>query len=156
MNATQNAMNDTFEKMSENFNSAFDMALKFQRDSMRFWTDAMSGQCQSAGEQFKQVADEFGPTVQKNMDRFGKLVEEQANRGVEMIRKSFDGGMPKNAQEANDRWLEMWKASFDAMRDSADAIAKANAEMIDGFDKLTQKAAAKATNGANPRGKSRK
>jgi len=155
MNATQNFMNDTFKQMSDTFSNAFEMGMKFQKDNMRFWTEAMTGKLQSAGDQWKQAADEFAPTVQKNLDRFGKLVEEQTQHGVELMRKSFDCEMPQNPQGVNDRWLELWKASFDAMRDSADAVAKANGEMIDGFEKMTHKAVAKTTNGATPRAKSR-
>jgi hypothetical protein len=97
---------------------------------MRNWSEQVNRRSAEARERFEATADELAPLMRKSCDRFSRLMDEQAQRGVHLVRETFDPAVPANPSEAMDRMATLWRTSFDCMRDGAEALTRAQSDMF--------------------------
>lgn len=125
-----NYMTDMFKGLSDNFADTMKAGLKFHEDTARFWFDMNSKNFEQFRNRFEQITDEFVPFSKRNMDRFHTLFDEQAKKSLDLLKQSYEMGQTGNANELCDRLFNLWKSSFETLRESVDNVAKANSDIF--------------------------
>lgn len=131
-------MNDTFKQATQNFARTLEVGIKFQEDAARFWTDAFGKNAEELRTQWEKLAADVAPFSKKNMERFHKLFEEQSARSLELLKKSLEANRASTPTDALDNLLGLWRNSFDTIRESADAVAKANADLFESWTHMAK------------------
>lgn len=125
-----NYMNDMFKSLTENFTDTMKAGLKFHEETARFWFDLNSKNFEQFRNRFEQITDEFVPFSKRNMDRFHTLFDEQAKKSLEQLKQCCETGQTGNTNELYDRLFNLWKTSFETLRESVDNVAKANSDIF--------------------------
>lgn len=132
--AAQECMKDTFKQISDTFARTMEIGTKFHEDNARFWTETIGRNLDAFRTQWQKLNDELLPFTRRNVERFHKLFDEQAQRSLELLRRSLEAASPAgDASQVYERVNDAWRSSFETLRESADAVAKANAEMFQGW-----------------------
>lgn len=133
MPVEKDIVTDAFRQAAENFTRTVQAGVKFQEQTASFWNEMME---KGAGEfrtQWEKLSHDFAPYQKKTVEQIHRLVDEQSRRSLELLRKSFDAGKGEGMGDVCEKMTDLWKSSFDRVRESADMLAQANAELFDGW-----------------------
>lgn len=137
-NQQRDMFNDMVQQFNDNFGSAMRTSMRFYEDSMRFFTDAARRNNEQFRARFDKASEEFNPVVRKNMDRATRLVDEQAQRGMDLIRQTGEVFAGRQPSDMYDRMFALWRDSFDTMRQCGDSMTKLSNEMFENFAEMTR------------------
>ncbi len=135
---------DQFKLMADGYNQTFKTGLKFQQDAAKFWTDMARKTTDEVRTNWERMADELAPFGKKNFERFQTMFNEQADKSLDMLNKM--GDMKDNAtfSDMTNQVTDMMRSSLETMRNSTQAVAKANTEMFNSFADVMKKNGAMA------------
>lgn len=142
MNGTQqrDMCNDMFQQFNDNFATAMRTNVRLYEDAMRFFVDAARRNQEQFRQRFDKATEDFNPMVRKNFDRMTRLVDEQTQRGMDLIRQAGEVFQGRQPSEMYDRTFALWRDSFDAMRHAGDTFTRFTNEMFENWTELNRPA----------------
>lgn len=151
MTTQTDLLTETLRAATENFTRTLQAGIRFQEQNARFWSDLLGRSTEDLRAHWERLTREAAPFQQKNLEAFHQLFEEQSQRTLDLLRKSVELGQNQTAGQLYEQLATLWRASFDTLRESADAIARTNARLFEGWSELMRKAPTTAA--AQPGGK---
>ena len=138
---------DLFEQGLKNYEQALKTGLKLQEDSLRLWTGLLNQPTapQELQKRSKAMVDEIIPQAQKTIEENLKLVEHNSRTTIELLKKAAATTQATTVQEAHSKFLSLWEASLNAVRDTTMAFAQANAKAVESWNGYVRKSAVAAT-----------
>lgn len=134
--------NDTFKTVTDTFNKSFEAGVKMHEDAFRMVNDMSTRATEEFRNRVEKMADDVLPMSKKNMDRFQRMFDESTQRATNLVRTSMDLNpmtRPVNSPtEMMDRAFSMWKASFDAARETMDSMQKVTSEVVTDWQNSTK------------------
>jgi len=123
---------DLFEQVMNSYEQALKTGVKMQEESMKYFSNLVSHNSSSQDwqKQMKTMTDEFFPQTQKTVDAGLKLIEQTNRSGVELLRKVVAASQPTSVHDAQAKYLGLWAASLDVMRDTTVAMTQASNKVI--------------------------
>ena len=94
------------------------------------------------------MTDDFIPQTQKTLDEGLKVIEQSSRASVELLKRAVAAGQPTSVQDAQAKFLGLWEASLNAMRDTAVSVTQANNKAIESWVSYARKNSGRATAGA--------
>lgn len=144
---SQEFVADACRQAAETFNRTLQIGVELQEQNVRFWTDLLSEGAAQARARWEKAAADAAPFHRRNVERFQRLVDEQSKQSLSLLRKSIEAGQVRNPADACEKLSSVWREAFDAIRDSADAVAKANAELFQSWSELMKTGVDGGSNG---------
>lgn len=140
---------DMFEQVTKNYEQVLKTGMKMQEESAKCFGNLFN---QAAApldwqKRMKTMTDDLIPQTQKTVDEGLKLIEQTSRTGVELLKKAVAMGQPCTAQDAQAKYLGLWEASLNAMRDTAVAVTQANNQAIESWLSYARKTSESATTG---------
>jgi hypothetical protein len=135
---TKEFVADSFKQAADAFAKSMHAGIRFQEDTAQFWTEIMGRTTEELRVRWDKFSHDVAPFSRRAADRLNRLFDEQSHRGLELMRKSFDLWQARTANEAYDKTMALWQASFNTMRDSSDALVRTNAELLDGWSQTVR------------------
>jgi len=130
---------DMFKNNVEAWNQAVSAGIKLQEQGTQMFNDTVG----KSMDQFFTQAEKFGneviPTFKKNVQRVQRTIDDQAKKGLDVVRQSFESAEASFDGGFADKTMDLWRSSFDAMRTGFDTMTKANAQMFDTWVQMTEK-----------------
>ena len=126
---------DLFDEAMKSYEQAMKTGVKLQEESARFFSNLV-GQTTSPQDwqkRIKTMMDDFIPQTQKVVDEGLKLIEQTSRTSVELLKKAVASGQPSSVPDAQAKFLGLWEASLNAMRDTAVSITQANNKAIESW-----------------------
>jgi len=133
-----------FEQAMTSYEQAFKTGLKLQEEFGRTWTSLLE-QSAPSGEWQKTVrtmANELLPEAQKRMEDGLRLIEQNSRASLELLKlfkRTVEVPRGNPIAESQEKLLSFWEASLNSMRDSAQAVARANTQALDSWMDLFRK-----------------
>jgi hypothetical protein len=144
MTAQTDFMTETMRAATENFTRTLQAGIKFQEQNAQFWSDLVGRSTEDFRTQWDRLARDAAPFQQKNLEAFHRLFEEQSQRTLDLLRRSVELGQAQSAGSTYEQLAALWRTSFETLRESADAIARTNAQMFESWSELMRKVPAGA------------
>jgi translation initiation factor 2 alpha subunit (eIF-2alpha) len=141
---------DLYDQAMKSYEQALKTAMKMQEESAKYFSNLVnqSTSPQDWQKRIKTVADEFIPQTQKTVDEGVKLIEQTSRTSIELLKKAVATGQPTSMQDAQAKFLGLWEASLNAMRDTAVSVTQANNKAIESWVSYARKNGEPATAGA--------
>ncbi len=131
MTATMtDAYTNAWKTAMESFQDTLKAGVKFHEETARFWTDNANRNLETFQTKTQQFVNDTTPFGKKNVEQFNKTFEQNVQRTMDLYRDAWKQGMPANPAEMSEHMASMWKNTFETMRESVDALAKANTDML--------------------------
>lgn len=132
-----------FEQGLKNYEQALKTGLKLQEDSLRVWTGLLNQPTapQELQNRAKAMVDDIIPQAQKTIEANLKLVEQNSRTTIELLKKAAAATQAATVQEAQSKFLSLWEASLNAVRDTTMAFAQANAKAVESWNGYVRKSA---------------
>lgn len=144
---TKDVAAEMFEQVTDNFTRTVELGTKVQQQAAKFWSEMLERNIDESRTRFEKISDETAPFNKSNFERFQRMFDQQAGKSMDMLRHAFETGRVTNPAEFCQKMTEMWRSSFDTLRESAETFARTNNEMLESWSKL-MKTMAGATNGS--------
>lgn len=140
---------DLFEQAMKNYEQALKTGVKMQEESAKCFSNLFNQPSAPLDWQkrMKTMTDDLIPQTQKTVDEGLKLIEQTSKAGVELLKKAVSVGQPSTAQDAQAKYLGLWEASLNAMRETAVAVTQANNKAIESWLAYARKTSDSATPG---------
>lgn len=149
MTQTQEFVKDAVKQATDTFTRTIEAGVKFQEQNARFWTDMANKNVDELRTKLDKFNLDATPFSRKNLDGFHKLFDTQVNKSMDMLRQTFEAARAQSAPDLYENMLAMWRNSFDALRETADTVARTNSEMFESWKDMMNVCA----NGPKPAGK---
>ncbi len=129
-----------FDQAAQTFSEAFRAGVKMQEDITKWWSDTLdqAGPINEWQKKSRAIVNEAIPAAQKNAEEWLKVVEDNYNRSMDLMKKAFSNGT-SNPAELQAKLRYLWEASLDVLRDNAQAMAQANVKMLDMWTDVMRK-----------------
>ncbi len=126
---------DLFDQAMKSYEQALKTGVKMQEESARFFSSMVNQTTspQDWQKKMKAMTDEFIPQTQKSVDEGLKFIEQTSRTSVELLKKAVATGQPTSVQDAQAKFLGLWEASLNAMRDTAVSVTQANNKAIESW-----------------------
>ena len=134
---TEAKLTGLFDQAVQTFGDAMKAGVKFQEEMSKLWTEMIdqSGQLQEWQKQSRTMMGDALPAAQKNVEQWMKLTQQNYQRSVELFRKAFEpeqtNGGQATVEAVQNRTQDIWEASMEMVRGNAQAVAQANAKMME-------------------------
>jgi len=132
---------DLYDQAMKNYEQAMRTGVKMQEESAKFLGNLVNQTAtpQDWQKRAKTMTDEFVPQTQKAVDEALKLIEQTSRTSVELLKKAVASGQPTSVQDAQAKFLGLWEASLNAMRDTAVSVTQANNKAIESWVSYARK-----------------
>lgn len=132
---------DLYDQAMKSYEQALKTGVKMQEESVKYFSNLVNQTTspQDWQKRVKAVADEFIPQTQKTVDEGVKLIEQTSRTSIELLKKAVATGQPTSMQDAQTKFLGLWEASLNAMRDTAVAVTQANNKAIESWVSYARK-----------------
>lgn len=140
---------DLYDQAMKSYEQALKTGMKMQEESAKYFSNLVnqSTSPQDWQKRIKTVADEFIPQTQKTVDEGVKLIEQTSRTSIELLKKAVATGQPTSVQDAQAKFLGLWEASLNAMRDTAVSVTQANNKAIESWVAYARKNSEPPTSG---------
>ena len=141
---------DLFDQAIKSYEQALKTGVKMQEESAKFFSNLVNQTTspQDWQKRMKAVTDDFIPQTQKTVDDGMKLIEQTSRASVDLLKKAVAAGQPTSMQDAQAKFLGLWEASLNAMRDTAVSVTQANNKAIESWVSYARKNTEPVTGGA--------
>lgn len=131
--AMSKPVSELYEQAMNNYEQALRTGLRLQEESGKWWTTMMDQATSPQDWQrwVKAMSDRFIPETQKHMEENIRLVEQNSRTGVELMKKALEATQCTSIMEGQAKFLNLWGASLNALRDNAQAATQANTKAIE-------------------------
>lgn len=127
-------VSDGVKTAADSFAKTMQSGIKFQEEAATFLTKTLGRTSDEFRSQWDKMTEDAFPFNKKNVERFQKLFDEQSSRSLDLLRKTFDVSAPTNPTDVYEKTFSLWRSSLDTMRQSAESMAKLNAEMFENWN----------------------
>lgn len=134
---------ELFEQAMKNYEQALKTGLKVQEESAR-WCVGLLSQAATPQEwqkKMKAIADDVLPQTQKSVEESLKLIEKNSRATIDLLKKAAAVAQSGTPQEAQSKFLGLWEASFNAVRDTAQTVTQANTRALEAWLDFVRKSA---------------
>lgn len=135
---TREFTNDTARMINDSFATAMKTGTKMFEESAQFWFDMAGQNMDTFRNRFEKVADDAIPFSKKNADRFHRLFDDQIQKTTETMRQGVEMLHAQTPAEAFDGLMGFCRRSLETMRHACETMVKANTEMFESWQTLTQ------------------
>lgn len=125
-------MGMTFTSVADTFSESMRAGVRMQDETMKFWNGVLGQNTEDCRARFDRMFD----LTRENADRAVKLFDDQAQKGLYLMRQGFELGTAKTPTEYFDKVNTIWRSSFDLFRNSMDSMARNTNEMISSWTNL--------------------
>lgn len=141
---------DLYDQAMKSYEQALKTGVKMQEESAKYFSNLVNQNTspQDWQKRMKSVTDEFIPQTQKSVEEGVKLIEQTTRTSIELLKKAVATGQPTSMQDAQAKFLGLWEASLNAMRDTAVSVTQANNKAIESWVSYARKNSEPATAGA--------
>jgi hypothetical protein len=141
---------DLFEQAMKSYEQALKTGMKLQEDSAKCFSNLVSQTTtpQDWQKRMKTMTHDFIPQSQKNVDEALKIIEQTGKTSIELLKKAVESGQSVSVQDAQTKFLGLWEASLNAMRDTALSVTQANQKSIESWLAYVRKTTEPAMAGA--------
>lgn len=141
---------DLFDQAVKSYEQALKTGVKMQEESAKYFSNLVNQTTspQDWQKRMKTMTDDFIPQTQKSVDEGLKLIEQTSRASIELLKKAVATGQPSSVQDAQAKFLGLWEASLNAMRDTAVSVTQANNKAIESWVAYARKNGEPATAGA--------
>jgi len=141
---------DLYDQAMKGYEQALKTGVKMQEESAKYFSNLLNQTTspQDWQKRVKSVTDELIPQTQKTMEEGVKLIEQTTRTSIELLKKAVATGQPTSMQDAQAKFLGLWEASLNAMRDTAVSVTQANNKAIESWVSYARKNSEPATAGA--------
>ena len=141
---------DLYDQAMKSYEQALKTGVKMQEESAKYFSNLVNQNTspQDWQKRMKSVTDEFIPQTQKSVEEGVKLIEQTTRTSIELLKKAVATGQPTSMQDAQAKFLGLWEASLNAMRDTAVSVTQANNKAIESWVSYARKNSQSTTAGA--------
>ena len=141
---------DLYDQAMKSYEQALKTGVKMQEESAKYFSNLVNQTTspQDLQKRMKSVTDEFIPQTQKSVEEGVKLIEQTTRTSIELLKKAVAAGQPTSMQDAQAKFLGLWEASLNAMRDTAVSVTHANNKAIESWVSYARKNSQSTTAGA--------
>ena len=131
----KNPMNELMEQAMKNYEQALQAGLKLQEESSKWWSDFMTQSAAPADWQkrWKTTANQTIPIVQTRMEDALRLLEQSSRTSLELLKQAVTVTTSDSSASAQMKLQQLWEASLETMRNNAQAVAQANAKVVESW-----------------------
>lgn len=140
-----NFATDMMKTWTDGFAKATQTATRFFDETTRTMTETGNQRSSEFQGQFDKMAEEFTPLTRKNSDRTQRFMDEQTQRGTKFFHESFDGRTPQTPAEMGERMSAFSRQTGEFVRDSLDAMAKFNTDVLNNWSEYVKARTAQFT-----------
>ncbi len=139
-------VSDWFHKATETLDAAMKSQVKFQEETMQWWAEMAGGSnsIQDWQKRAQTLAMEAIPTAQKSAEEYMRAVDQTYRTGLELLRKSFEGGEFHSLDDLQSRVPSLWETTLGALRTNTQAFIQANTKAIESWAELVRKSGVEA------------
>ena len=132
------ANGDVFHQAAENFRSAMDTGIRFQKDAFEALTAVLNGgrTFEDVRQRFENLATDSIGVMRKNAEDAQRLFDEGCKTSTELFRKSLATANVGESTDVMNRTKEAWESTFDAMRTTMEAAARTGARAIENWSEF--------------------
>jgi ribosomal protein S7 len=126
---------EVFEQAMKNYEQALKTGLQLQEESAQWWNKALN-QSSTVEELYKQIqtmTKDVIPTAQKRMKEFVKIIEQNSETSLDLLKKAVDASVTPPSAETSGKWVGFWEASLNAVRENAQAVTELNNHVVDAW-----------------------
>jgi hypothetical protein len=130
-----------FDQASQAFNETFRAGVKMQEDVAKWWTDTLenAGPAQEWQRRSRAILNDAIPAAQKNAEEWLKVLDENYNRTVELLKEAFTSDGVSNPADLQAKVKDLWENSLSVLKENAQALAQANVKMMELWAELLRK-----------------
>ncbi|HEX2973861.1 MAG TPA: hypothetical protein VHP11_16125, partial [Tepidisphaeraceae bacterium] len=105
------------------------------------WTEMLEqgGAMQTWQKRSRAMINEAIPTAQKNAEEWLRMIEENYRRAMDLMKKAVEPEQAGAGVDVRARTQELWEASMEAMRDTAQKMAQTNVKMMEQWAEILRK-----------------
>lgn len=150
-------VNELMDQALKNYEQAWKTGARMQEESTRLFTNLVTQVTgpQDWSKRVKAVADEWVPQTQKSLDEGLKVMEQNSRASVELLKKAVSAAQASTPQEAQARFLGLWEASLNTMRESVASFTQSQQKAVESWmtcaRKTAEAAAPAAATAAGPK-----
>jgi hypothetical protein len=140
-NEMTNTLTDLFKQATETFQSAVQTGTKLQQETLKAWTGPVCAEVcgDDIRDRGRKMSEESIKLMQRNLDESTRLLDTQCKQSLDLLRKAFDSAKGGEKADLFEQTRNMWQDSLDALRGSAQHMAKANSQFVENWSNfLTQ------------------
>lgn len=132
--------NELFEQAAKMFESALSAGLTVQRESTRWFTEAMEriGSPQQWQSRNAAVLEEAVVTARKNADQALDTMNENAKASLDLLDKAFRAGKPESAADLESRSREAMETAIGSFRKNMEAVLHANTRAVESWSQIAR------------------
>jgi hypothetical protein len=129
---TQPNVGHVFDQAFQAFNDTLKAGVRIQEDVGRWWTDAFDQAIPKNDWQNKTstLVAEAIPAAQRSAEEWLKLLEANYRRSNALLKKAFEVE-PSETADLRARTEQLWRDSFELVKENAEATAQANLKLIE-------------------------
>jgi BMFP domain-containing protein YqiC len=142
---TEAKLTGLFDQAVQTFGDAMKAGVKFQEEMSKLFTEMLdqAGPMQEWQRQSRALMGDAVPAAQKSVEQWMKLAQQNYLRSLDLFKRAFETEQPSTGQAATEamqnRTQDLWEASMEMVRGNAQAVAQANAKMMETWVELLRK-----------------
>jgi gas vesicle protein len=133
---------EAFEQAMKNYEQALKTGLQLQEESAKWWNDTLhkSATVEDLQKHIQTMTKDVIPTAQKRMKDYVKLIEENSQTSLDLLKKAVDAAQTPPTADPVGKWVGFWEASLAAVRSNAQAVTDLNNQVVDAWLGFARKA----------------
>jgi hypothetical protein len=131
-----------FEQVLENFHKAAESTVQVQQEMFRKWASMWPSVPPSPptwSEQVQKFQKKWSETVAELLKKQSESLEAQFSAGLKNIEETFHLSEVKDPEEFRTKMLELWRKSFDYIRQTSEAQLKDFQAAVEKWTELVTK-----------------
>jgi gas vesicle protein len=126
----------------KNYEQALKTGLQLQEESAKWWNDTLhkSATVEDLQKHIQTMTKDVIPTAQKRMKDYVKLIEENSQTSLDLLKKAVDAAQTPPTADPVGKWVGFWEASLAAVRSNAQAVTDLNNQVVDAWLGFARKA----------------
>ncbi len=127
MATNKNDVFNPFKVAAESFQASMEAGVNFQKDAMKMFSDAITGNTAMDGfrDRVDAASKESAEMIRKNAEQSQKLFQDNCKVGLDMLHKGTDfvGSGADRSDDMFGNAREMWQSTFEALTANAQTVA---------------------------------
>lgn len=136
-----------YEQVYENLRKATESSIQLQQEMFQKWTSLFPTPLQpmaavaTAADDMARFQKKWEELITDMLTRQRELVDAQFRAGLKTLEEMFRVGQAKSPQEIQQRVMELYRASFESLRQLTESQAKDFKAVLDRWTEMVTKAA---------------
>lgn len=150
MTVKNDAFTSLFDQAIGTFGDAMKAGVKAQEEIVGWWNNAFdqAGQVQEWNQRSRAMFSEAIPAAQKNVEQWTKLVEQNYQRTLDLLKQTFEAengnGNGHGHYDISAKTRKLWESSLELFRENTQAMAQTHMKALDLWSEFVRKVNAAA------------